>query len=655
MALPAISPSSNWKLPNLASLPSWSGASRVCVDLETRDPNLTKLGPGVRRKDGYVVGLGFAIDGGPAEYLPIAHGNGRNLDPEHVLSYFRDQARDFKGEIVGANLPYDMDWMAELGIVFRNASFFRDVTIAEPLLDELQFSYGLGAIASRRGIEGKDERVLNQAAAAWGVHPKKGLWELPPELVAEYGIQDCRVPLAVLAEQEKELAAQDLLGVWDLESKLLPVLLKMRRRGVRIDFDNLEQVESWAEEREISALARITHITGIPLTVSDTTKTSSLVPVLRHIGLDIPKTEKGNDSITNPWIRELPAHPVTDAVVEARKFNKLRTTFVQSIRTHAVGDRIHCTFKQMVGESEGDDAVSGAKYGRLSCKDPNLQQQPARDPDIGPVWRQIYLPDDGAEWACLDYSQQEPRWTAHFAELLKLPKAKQMADEYRDNPNADTHNMVATLINPNWPNLDPKQKKQERDSGKVVNLGLSYGMGPGKLAKSLGLPTVMKSFVNKEGEEITYLGAGPEAQDILDRFQTGVPFIKKLMWAAEKVAAERGYVLTVEGRRCRFHKLAKPYRKRGIIYRYRDAHKAGNRVIQGSAGGQMKTSMVMLDEAGISLQLQVHDEVDFSFTDREVVKQAAEIMRNAVPCNVPHVVDVEVGPNWGSIKKPDWS
>lgn len=638
----------------MSSLPSWDGAKRVCVDLETRDPQLTKLGPGVRR-DGEIVGIAFTIEDGPSAYLPIAHGNGRNLDPKHVWSYMHTQAEQFRGEIVGANLPYDLDYLAEADVVFRRASFFRDVQVAEPILDELQFTYGLDAIAGRHGLPGKDESLLKQAAAAWGVDPKAGMWELPPRFVGPYAEQDTKLPLQLLRRQEMKIEEQGLGEVWDLESRLLPVLVKMRRRGVRVDFDELDRIEDWAQEQEVSALSRVTHLTGIHLDRSDTTKSSALIPVLEHIGLKLPMTEptpkfpNGQKSVKNDWLKSLPQHDVVDAILRAKKFNKLAGTFVASVRTHAVGDRIHCTFKQSIGEDESGDE-GGARYGRLSCKDPNLQQQPARDKEIGPRWRRIYLPDEGGEWACLDFSQQEPRWLAHYAELMELPRAAEMAERYRTDPKADNHDMTATLINPNWPNLDAKTKKQERDAAKIIFLGLCYGMGPAKLARSLGLPTKMRSFTNREGRIVDYLGAGDEAQALLEMFWKKVPFVKGLSKAAEKKANRVGFVLTAEGRRCRFPRV-----RRGGKWVWDWTHKAGNRVIQGSAGGQTKKAMVDADAAGIPIQLQVHDELDLTIYEPETALACAEIMRNALPCNVPHRVDIETGPTWGDIQEPEWA
>jgi len=654
--LPPFTPRSGWTPPQLGSLPSWAEAKRVCVDLETRDPQLTKLGPGVRR-DGYVIGVGFAIEDGPAAYLPIRHANGVNLDPVQVWNYIRDQAKVFKGDLCGANLPYDLDYCEENGVSFRPRRH-KDIGVAEPLLDELQYSYGLDAIAERRGIPGKDETHMRAAAAAWGVDPKKGMWELPPEHVGAYAEQDCRLPMQLLRRQEREIYDQGLEAVWDMESRLLPVLLKMRRRGIRVDFERLAEIEEWSIGRETSALAKLTHMTGIGLDLSDTTKTAALVPLLLAQGLTIPQTApttkfpSGQNSVKNDWLRTLD-NDVAREILVAKKFNKLRNTFVKSIRTHAIGDRIHCTFKQMIGESDsadGDD--SGARYGRLACKDPNLQQQPARDPEIGPMWRSIYIADEGGQMAVHDYSQQEPRCAVAYAEQLRLPRAFEMAERYRNDPTADNHDMMATLINPNWPNLKGKIAKEERGAAKVIFLGLSYGMGPGKLARSLGLPTAWKEFTNDDGELIKYLGAGEEAQALLDRFRTGVPFVKLLMKAAEKKAKQRGYIITKGGRRCRFKKIWNAEKRR---WEYEDAHKAGNRAVQGSSGDQTREAMVNADEAGIRLQLQVHDELTHTIWSPEESLLCREIMEAALPMSVPAKVDIETGPNWGDIAEPDWA
>jgi len=643
MKLPTFTPESDWTPTPVSALPSWADARRVCVDLETRDPQLTTLGPGWRR-DAYIVGIGFAIEDGPAHYVPIRHEGGGNVDVDHALTYFRDQAKVFTGPgrtIVGAGLQYDLDGLAQEGIEFQ-PEFFRDVQIAEPLLDELQFTYGLDAIAQRRGIPGKDESVLRQAGEALGLHPKKHLWMMHSKYVGGYGEQDVLSPLQILRVQERELEKEGLWSIYDLESRLLPVLVKMRRRGVRIDFDELDRVSAWASGEELKALAELKRQTGHSLTPSDVTKTAALVPVVRDMGVKIPQTDAGSDSLTKDFLATLDG-PVGGLINRARRFNKLQGTFVKSRRAHAIGDRIHPTFNQLRSEKPGQDEDGGARYGRLSCSDPNLQQEPARDPEIGPRWRRVYVPDEGGEWCCNDYSQQEPRWAVHFAESIKEGGASDAGDKYRNDPNTDNHDMMATLINAGWAAIEnADRKKRERDAAKQIFLGLCYGKGGAKLCHDLGLPTELV-YSKRWRKKIEV--AGPEGQALLDRFHRGVPWLDGTAKRAEKFARKNGYIKTVLGRKCRFP--LHPGRRNKWDW----THKAFNRIIQGSSGDQIKKAMVDADAAGIRLQLQVHDELDLTIYDPQTARDLARIMRDAVPCSVPHKVDVEIGPNWAQIEK----
>ncbi|QIQ64314.1 putative DNA polymerase [Pseudomonas phage Epa5] len=641
MQVPLLTPFSGWKAPDLNALPSWAGHKRIAVDCETRDPFLKTLGPGVRRGgDSYLVGISFAIEDGPSGYLPIAHAGGGNLPKEMVLKYMKDQAAVFDGEIVGANLQYDLDWLAQYGIVFRRAKYFRDVQVAEPLIDELQLSYSLDNIAKRHGIAGKDETLLMQAARAYGIHPKKDLWRLPAQFVGPYAEEDARLPLQLLRRQERIIDDQEIWDIYNLESKVLPVLVKMRRRGVRVHEGRLTEIERWSLQQETEALAQVRHLTGVNIAVGDVWKNEALAPALTHIGLKLNKTAEGKVSIDKEFLAGVD-HDVARALERARKTNKLRTTFAASVREHMVNGRIHATFNQLRMEKDNGD-LGGAAYGRLSCVQPNLQQQPARD-DFAKMWRGIYLPEEGQLWAALDYSQQEPRMTVHFAELCGLPGSKEAGDKYRTDPNADNHQMMADMA------------KIQRKAAKEIFLGLCYGMGGAKLCRKLGLPTAwavqhrnirgLVALDTERGQELLRQGgkkleiAGPEGQALLDTFDAKVPFVRQLARRCSKVAAERGYLMTLAGRRCRFPKTPEG--------KYDWTHKGLNRLIQGSSGDQTKTAMVMLDEAGHYLQLQVHDEMDGSVQSPEEAEAMAEIMRTCTPLTVPSKVDVELGASWG--------
>lgn len=616
---PFLDPVVDWQPTPVTQLPSWADARRVAIDCETCDPTLKKFGPGVRR-GGYVVGVSFAIEDGPAYYLPMAHASGDNLDAEHVIQYLRDQAVVFTGDLVGANLPYDLDYLAQAGVTFNNVRFFRDVQVAEPLINELQLSYSLANIAKKYRIPGKGEDKLREAASSWGINPKSEMWKLPARHVAEYAIQDVLLPLAVLRRQERIIEEQDLWEVYDLESRVLPVLLKMRRRGVRIDLDQLDKVEQYCQWEEQEALNAVGFHTGIELTSDDLWTAEAVAAPLRELGIKIPETPTGKPSTKKDFL-ETVDHPVAAAIVRARQMNKIRTTFVKSIREHMTNGRIHCSFHQLRAQRD-DGGLYGAAYGRLSSSNPNMQQQWSHT-----MWRSIYLPEEGMLWACADYSSQEPRMTVHYASKTGCTKADEAVRRYCEDIDMDPHQATADMAG------------ISRKEAKILFLGICYGMGSAKLSHSLGLPTRWK-FSRYRGKDIEI--AGPEGEELLKKFHHMVPFVQELADKCTARARTKGYILTLSGRRCRF--------PMGDDGKYEWTHKALNRLIQGSSADQTKMALVAADTAGISLMLQVHDELDLSVRNREEAEACAAIMKTCVQLKVPSKVDVEIGDSWGTIK-----
>lgn len=635
--VPLNQPPSLWRPPSLSTLPSWGGAKRVAIDIETHDPELTKTGIGVRR-EGKMVGVSFAIEDGPSAYLPFGHEGGDNLAKEDVLRYLRDQARDFKGELVGANLSYDLDYLAESDITFTPRAF-RDVLVIEPILDELHYSFGLGAVAEYNGMPGKSEDALREAAERFKLDPKKDLWRLPARFVGPYAERDATLPLAILRNQESRLAEQDsrdprqpgLANIWALESRLLPILLAMRRRGVRIDFDQLDRVEARSIREEEDNLAEMSRLSGSKVTRGDINKVVYIAKIIEAAtGFKMPKTAKtGQPSIKKSVLAPIKDHPVVSAYLRAKRYNKLRTTFVKSIRAHQVKGRVHCTFNQLKRESDDGGDDDGTISGRISSTDPNLQQQPGRDPEIGPMWRSIYLPEVGRYWCSADFSQQEPRWLVHFAEGAGCRGARIAADKYRADPKIDNHTMMAAMLR--W------EGKEGRDRAKAILLGLSYNMGGAKLCREIGKPT--KWIETRNGRMIEV--AGEEGQEILNEFDSRLPFIRELSQRAEESAKKHGYTRTVLGRRCRY---PKPLDGRPG---WMDTEVAGNRLMQGSSADQTKKAMIDADDAGIDMTLQVHDEICRSSGGPDEDTHLAEIMEGAVACNIPHRVKCKTGINWG--------
>lgn len=676
MQLGFFMPESKWRPTPIGDLPSWDGAKRIAIDCETRDPSIgNKLGAGQHR-DGYTVGWGFAIEGGPKHYIPYRHEGGDNLDVDQALGYLRDQVKNFKGEFVGANLAYDVDYGYNDGFDYHPDVTFRDIQIADPLIYELHRSYSLKNIADRHHIVGKDESLLEDAARAHGLDPKKGLWRLPARFVGAYGEQDVTSPLEILAEQEKKIAEFNLQQVWDLESRVLPVLVRMRRRGVRIDFDKLAEIEAWAELEEKKALSLIKRETLVDVGFGEVWKPGSLAPALEAIGMKLKKTSTGAPQIDR-FLLGGNDHPVCAAILRARKVNKIRTTFAASIHRYAVKGRIHCSFRQIAAETESGEQ-KGVRYGRLSAIDPNMQQQPSpdRDPEIAGEWRKIFIPEEGALWGVNDYAQQEPKWTTHFAAVMDLPKAKEVEARYINDPDLDNHDMMTRLIHKDpqveeWLANDYGTYKNKRGHSKNIFLGLCYGEGGAKLCRELGHPTRwmvatgwgsnrrVEYFDGPSGQQdameyrmevnkgFLMETAGAEGQAIIDEFDTEVPYVRELAKKATARAEGRGFITTILGRRLNFE------RRDDGSFDY--VHKALNRAIQGSGADQMKLALCEVDRGGYFTQLQVHDELDGSYGTVGEAKEVGVIMRDCIPnicpqVKIPFKVDTECGPSWGEAK-----
>jgi DNA polymerase I-like protein with 3'-5' exonuclease and polymerase domains len=261
----------------------------------------------------------------------------------------------------------------------------------------------------------------------------------------------------------------------------------------------------------------------------------------------------------------------------------------------------------------------------------------------------VYIPDEGGLWGSLDYSQQEPRLAVHFAIASGMQRlgqrafasAEEAARRYWSDRNTDAHTMFTQLVHGDdaLERLGKAGFKQARTILKNIYLGICYGMGEPKMCRQLGLPTKIKED-ERSGKRFEV--AGDEGRAILDQIEARVPYVKATAKAVEKVAKARGYIVTIGGRRCRFAK--------DQFGNFDWTHKAFNRAIQGSAADQTKAAMVALDREGFPLQLQVHDEFDWSLGSVEEGRRAAEIMENVIQLKVPSKVDLEVGPSWGEIK-----
>jgi Mesyanzhinovviridae DNA polymerase len=457
----------------------------------------------------------------------------------------------------------------------------------------------------------------------FGKKDKEVIWKAPSNIVAPYAIGDVDLSLRIFDRQQVELKKRGRL--WELflmESKLIPMLLAMRQRGIRVDLGKAEQLCQKLTEQQAEAVAAIKHQSGIEIAPWNA---RSLAKVFDHLGLQYPRTEKTKaPSFTKDWL-EHHQHPVTDLIRKVRHLDKLRETFIKGILEKHVDGRIFTQFNQL----RSDD--NGTVTGRLSSSLPNLQQIPIRSAE-GKLIRSIFIPEEGQRWFKNDWSQVEYRLIVNDAASLKLPGAQSVVDRYNSDENADFHQIVADMTG-----LD-------RYQAKTVNFGLAYGEGVTKLCASLGL--------SRENGEI-----------LLSEYHRRAPFIKQLSSGCMSIAARTGEIETLRGRIRRFQKWE--IRHGGKILYFRERRPGSRRAftyaalnarIQGSAADIMKLAMVNIWESGVcdvlgAPHLTVHDELDGSYRDdkagREALRELKHLMENCVKLMVPLRVDGGTGPNWG--------
>ena len=613
---------SDWTPPQ--TFPDLSQHETIAIDLETKDSNLLILGPGWTRKDGYVIGVAVAA-GENAWYFPIAHKSG-NMSKNIVYKWLQKICDDETITKVFHNALYDLGWLRAEGIEVKGKII--DTMIAAPLLDENRRYYNLNSLARDYLGEFKNEKLLKSAAEEFGVDPKSGMWQLPPRYVGKYAEQDALITLKLWDNLKKKITQEECTSIFELETDLLPVLFEMKTNGVRVDVEKANQTKKQLTQIEKSLVQEIVKETGVTI---EPWVATSVAKVFDAVGLPYSRTEKSGSPMFTKQFLTNQSHPIAQKIIKIREINKANTTFVDTILQHSHNGRIHCDFHSL--RSDGGGTVTG----RFSSSNPNLQQIPARDPEIKKLIRGLFIPEEGHKWGSFDYASQEPRWLVHYCATLtgvdRHPQIDDVVKMYHEG-NADFHQMVADMAN------------IPRKQAKTVNLGLMYGMGKAKLANVMDIDI-------------------EEASRLLSTYNEKVPFLKSLSDKAMDRASNTGVIRTWLGRKCRFdmyepvsygfnralpmEEAIKEYGSKGRIRRAY-TYKALNRLIQGSSADQTKKAMVECYKIGLCPTLTVHDELCFSINSQEQSDKIVEIMTTCIPgLKIPFEVDAELGDNWGEV------
>ena len=612
---------SEWIPPE--NIPNLEEAAEIAIDLETHDPGLKTTGPGWATKKGKVIGVALAVEGWKG-YFPLAHPGGGNFDIK-VFTRQLKKILDLPCDKIFHNAIYDIGWLSTMGLEVKGRII--DTMIAAPLIDENRRNYSLKEVAQEYIGETKSEAGLYEAAKDFGVDAKAEMHLLPAMYVGPYAEQDAAVTLKLWQTLKVEIIKQELTSVFNLESELLPILFQMKKRGVRVDIEKAERVKKDFKDTEKKILHSIHKECGFEMEILSPL---SIQKAFDKLKISYNRTTTGLPSFDKNFLLTH-SNPFAQKIVQAREMNKAHTTFIDSILKHAHKGRIHADVNQLRSDTGG--TISG----RLSMQNPNLQQIPARNPKISPKIRQLFIPEEGQKWGIFDYSQQEPRLLIHYGALVSestswdVASVEKLLNDYNNKPNTDFHQIVADMA------------QIPRKQAKTINLGMMYGMGKGKLMSELGLD---KEDIDK----------------VFKQYHSTVPFVKELTDRTMRRASEKGYIRTIMGRKCRFHlwepnhfgvHKALPKEQAEVEYGGMNkikrawTYKALNRLIQGSAADQTKMAMVKLYKEGFLPMIQVHDELDMSFSSEEEKKKIIEIMEHALDLRVPSKVDAEIGPSWG--------
>ena len=649
-----------WNSPT--SFPDLKDHKYIAIDLETRDPGLKSRGSGALIGEGEIVGIAVAVEGWSG-YYSFGHEKTSGQQANHfdeisVMSWIKVVCA-LPSTKIFHNAMYDVCWLKAYGVKING--HIVDTMVMAALVDENKFSYSLNSVSYEWLGEVKDESLLTQTAKEWGIDPKAEMWKLPDMYVGSYAEKDAELTLKLFKKLSVEIKRQDLTQVFDLETQLFPCLIDMKIKGVRVDVQKAHTIKQRLASQEESLLLEVKKETGIEPQIW---AARSIAKVFDKLNLPYERTVKSKaPSFTKNFLQEH-KNPIVNKIAKAREINKAHTTFIDTIIKYEHKGRIHADINPIRGEG------GGTVTGRFSYSNPNLQQIPARNKQIGPMIRSLFIPEDNHKWGCFDYSQQEPRLVVHYAAtsqgLRDAEEVKKIVEEFNNNE-VDFHQIVADMA------------EISRTQAKTINLGLFYGMGKAKLQAELG--------VSKD-----------EAETLFNKYHDRVPFVKDLMSNTSSSASSSGYITTLLKRRCRFDKwelneynpgvLSPPMTKaeaieKSIVKQFETekvrnkyklemneitldqvksnirpkvrrafTYKALNKLIQGSAADMTKKAMLNLYREGIVPHIQVHDELDISVRDKAHADKIIEIMENAVKkeMKIPNKVDYESGDNWGEIK-----
>lgn len=558
-----------------------------------------------------IVGISFAVAPGEAAYLPVAHDYldaPDQLDRATVLAQLKPLLEDESAWKVGQNLKYDRG-------VLKNY----DIELAGIKFDTMLESYILNSVVGKHDMDSLAARWLNHKTVTFQEIAGKGKNQLTFNQIAleqasHYAAEDADVTLQLhlkmWPELEKEAGQKKVFE--QIEMPLLTVISRIERNGVLIDQSILAQHSKELTARLAELELKAHELAGEPFNLSSTKQLQVILFEKQGIK-PTKKTPGGAPSTSEEVLAELALdYPLPKVILEHRGLSKLKSTYTDKLplMINPISGRVHTSYHQAVTAT-----------GRLSSADPNLQNIPVRN-DEGRRIRQAFVAAKGHRIVAADYSQIELRIMAH------LSQDKGLLDAFAQGE--DIHRATASEV---FGVALDKVSGEQRRSAKAINFGLIYGMSAFGLSRQLNI------------------GAG-EAKKYMDLYFERYPGVLRYMENTRQLAASKGYVETLEGRR-----LWLPDIKSGNAIRRKAAERAAiNAPMQGTAADIIKRAMIAVDnwleqqnDNAVRMIMQVHDELVFEVKAGAVEEASQKIralMEGSVQLDVPLLVEVGVGDNW---------
>jgi len=600
-----------------AALDSWiaraTEAGAVAFDTET-----TSLDP----MKATLCGFSLAVTPGQACYVPVAHrapGSHGSLtfgDPppqiplEEALRRLKPLLENPGVLKVGHNIKYDVEIMGRLGIAVA------------PYDDTMLISYVLEGGAHGHGMDELSELHLNHKTIHYedvcGTGKSQITFDCAPlDKARDYAAEDADVTLRLHHALKPQLLAERLVTVYEtIDRPLVPVVAAMEMAGIKVDRDELKRLSGDFAQRLAELEKQIHKLAGHPFNIGSPKQLGEVL--FDEMGLAGGQKSKTGAYATGADVLETLAaqgHDLPARVLDWRQLSKLKSTYADALieQVNPETGRVHTSF-----------ALAATSTGRLSSNDPNLQNIPVRTEE-GRKIRRAFIAEKGHKLLSVDYSQIELRLAAHVAEVPALKEA------FRSG--ADIHAMTASQVfGVPEKGMDPMVRRR----AKAINFGIIYGISPFGLGQQLGIPQ-------------------SEAKAYIEAYFQRYPGIRDYMDRTKKFARERGYVLTVFGRRCHMPGiLDKNPARRSFMERA-----AINAPLQGTAADIIKRAMIRVPPAlakarlKARMLLQVHDELLFEVPEAEVEATAAVVKKvmegatlPAFELSVPLVAETGVADNW---------